>query len=52
MKGPEFLARLSDCQLIKHYTPQCYVVSIEGKQMGHAVYFTFISHIYFIVNVF
>jgi hypothetical protein len=52
MKGAEFLARLSECQLIKDYTPQCYVVSIKGKQMGHTVYFTVISDIYFIVTVF
>jgi hypothetical protein len=52
MKGAEFLARLSDCQLIKDYTPQCYVASIKGKQMGHAVYFTVITDIDFIVTVF
>jgi hypothetical protein len=52
MKGAEFLARLSDCQLNKDYTPQCYVASITGKQMGQAVYFTVISDIDFIVTVF
>ena len=43
MKGAEFLARLSDCQHVKDYTPQCYVVSIKDKQMGHAVHLTVIS---------
>ena len=44
MIGAEFLVRLSECQLIKDYTPQCYVASITGKQMGHAVFYRHIGY--------
>jgi hypothetical protein len=51
-KAQNFFARVSDCQLIKYYTPHCSVASITGKQMNHDVYFTVISDIDFIVAVF